>query len=76
MDKDEESKVFLVISDMQQNGYYKVHSLTIAHSRKEKSNCTKYSFQLKLSLFGFGPLGCIGPGQITFDLLERFLVHV
>ena len=37
MDKDEESKVFLVISDMQQNGYYKVHSLTIPHSRKEKT---------------------------------------
>ena len=76
MHKDEESQVFLVISDMQQNRYYKVHPLAIAHTRKEKSNCTKHSFQFKLSLFGFGPLSCIGPGQITFDLLERFLVHV
>jgi len=76
MNKDKKSQVFLVISDMQQNRYYKVHSLAITNSRKEKSNCTKYSFQFKLSLFGFGPLSCIGPGQITFDLLECFLVHV
>lgn len=61
---------------MQQNRYYEVHSLTIANSRKEKSNCTKHSFQFKLSLFAFGPLGCIGPSQITFDLLECLLVHV